>query len=59
MPNIKGELFKDRKGEVRARVRGKNNRIIATTEGHKNKGGAENALKLLGVNKKDINDLRK
>ena len=59
MPNTKGELFKDKRGEVRGRVRGNNNRIIATTEGYKNKSGAENALRLLGVNKKTINDLRK
>ncbi len=59
MPNTKGELFKDKKGEVRARVRGNNNRIIATTEGYKNKTGAVNALRLMGINKKAINDLRK
>lgn len=59
MPNTKGELFKDKKGETRGRVRGNNNRIIATTEGYKNKSGAENALKLLGVSKSAINDLRK
>lgn len=59
MSNIKGELFKDKSGEIRARIKGNNNKIIATTEGYKNKNGAENALKLLGINKKDIKDLRK
>lgn len=59
MSNTKGELFKDKKGELRGRVRSNNNRIIATTEGYKNKSGVENALKLLGINKRSINDLRR
>lgn len=59
MGNVKGEIFKDKAGELRARVRGGNNRIIATTEGYKNKSAAKNALDLLGVNKKDISDLTK
>lgn len=56
MANTKGEIFKDRKGEIRARVKSSNGKIIATTEGYKNKSAAENALKLLGVNKKDTTD---
>ncbi|NCS98852.1 DUF1508 domain-containing protein [Candidatus Parcubacteria bacterium] len=59
MKKVKGELFKDRKGEIRGRVRSNNGNIIATTEGYTRKGSAENALKLLGVNKKDTKDLRK
>lgn len=57
--NTKGEIFKDKAGEFRGRVRGGNNRIIATTEGYKNRQAAENALRLLGVNQKDRKDLTK
>lgn len=59
MKNTKGEIFKDKKGEIRARVKSTNGNILATTEGYKNKASAENALKLLGVNKKDTEDLTK
>ncbi len=59
MSKTKGKIFKDSKGELRGRVVSNNGNIIATTEGYKNKSSAENALKLLGVNKKDTEDLTK
>ena len=59
MANTKGEIFKDTKGEIRGRVKSTNGNILATTEGYKDKRSAENALKLLGVNKKDTEDLTK
>jgi len=57
--NTKGEIFKDKAGEVRGRVKGGNGKILATTEGYKNKASAENALKLLGVLKKNTKDISK
>ena len=59
MSNIKPEIFKHRQGKIRGRVRGNNNRIIVTTEGYERKAGAENALGLLGISKRSINDLRR
>jgi uncharacterized protein YegP (UPF0339 family) len=59
MSNTIGEIFKDKKGEARGRVKGANGKILATTEGYKNKVSAENALKLLGVLKKNTKDLSK
>lgn len=59
MPKTKGEIFKDKKGEIRGRVKSNNGNTIATTEGYKSKKSAENALKLLGVNKKGTEDLTK
>lgn len=56
MANTKGEIFKDKAGEFRGRVKGANGKILATTEGYKNKSSAENALKLLGVAKKNTKD---
>lgn len=57
MPNTKGEIFKDKGGEFRSRVRGNNQRIIATTEGYKNRANAQHALNLLSVKKSNTKDL--
>lgn len=59
MSKLKGEIFKDKKGEIRGRTKSINGNIIATTEGYKRKAGAENTLHLLGISNKNIKDLRK
>lgn len=57
MANSKGEIFKDKNDEFRARIRGGNGQTIATTEGYVNKNGAKRALEILGVNQKNTKDL--
>lgn len=59
MSKSKGEIFKDKAGEFRARVKSTNGNIIATTEGYKTKASAKNALGLLGVSEKNTEDLSK
>ena len=40
----KFELFKDKKGEFRWRLKAGNGEIIATSEGYKTKAGANNGI---------------
>lgn len=55
----KGEIFKDKANEHRARVKGSNGKKIAVTEGYKNKESAKRALEIMGVTKKNTKDLTK
>lgn len=55
----KGEIFKDKANEHRARVKGGNGQKIAVTEGYKNKSDAKRALEIMGVKKKNTKDLTK
>ncbi len=59
MADLKGEIFKDKKGEFRGRTKSNNGNIIATTEGYKNKQSAKKALDLLGIKKNKIEDQTK
>ena len=38
------EIFKDKKGEFRFRVKARNGKIIATSEGYKTKRSCENGI---------------
>jgi uncharacterized protein YegP (UPF0339 family) len=40
----KFEIFKDRKGEFRWRLRADNNQVIATGEGYASKAGCKNGI---------------
>lgn len=41
------EIFKDKKKEFRFRIKAKNRKIIAVSEGYKTKTGAQNGIKAL------------
>ena len=60
MPNTKGEVYKDKAGQFRARVlSAANSKVIASTEGYKTKAAAMKALELCAVEKEKIADLTK
>jgi uncharacterized protein YegP (UPF0339 family) len=60
MANTKGEIYKDKAGEFRARViAASNGKLIASTEGYKTKAGAKKALELCGVEADKIEDQTK
>ena len=48
------EIFKDKSGEWRFRVRAKNKKIIAASEGYKRRGSAVNGVVSLKKNMEDI-----
>jgi hypothetical protein len=51
------EIFKDKKKEYRFRVKAKNGKIIAQSEGYKTKKGCENGIESLIDNIYRIKDL--
>ncbi len=59
MTKAKGEIFKDKNKDFRGRVKSSNGRKIAVTEGYENRNGAENALKILGISKRNMVDKTK
>ena len=49
----KYEMYTDKKGEIRFRLKAKNGEIIATSEGYKAKAGALNGIASIGKNAPD------
>lgn len=50
LKNPKFELYKDKKGEIRFRLKSSNGQIIATSEGYKDMAGAQNGVKSVKKN---------
>ena len=46
----KFEVYKDKRGEYRFRLKAGNGEVIATSEGYKTKAGAENGIKSVQTN---------
>ena len=53
LPNPKFEVYKDKKGEIRFRLKSSNGQIIATSEGYKDMAGAMNGVKSVKKNAAD------
>ena len=53
--NPKFEVYKDKAGEFRFRLKAKNGEIIATSEGYKKKAGALNGIESIKKNAPDAN----
>ena len=51
--NPKFEMYQDKAGEYRFRLKAKNGEIIATSEGYKSKGGCENGIESVKKNAPD------
>ncbi len=49
----KFEMYQDKAGEYRFRLKAKNGEIIATSEGYKSKGGCENGIESVKKNAPD------
>lgn len=46
----KFEIYKDRKGEFRWRLKAANNQVIATSEGYSSKAGCKNGIESVKKN---------
>jgi uncharacterized protein len=51
--NPKFEMYKDKAGEFRFRLKARNGEIIATSEGYKARGGCLNGIESVKTNAKD------
>ncbi len=51
--NPKFELYKDKKGEIRFRLKARNGQIIATSEGYKSMKAAQNGIESVKKNAPD------